>query len=54
MKKVDLETVFALMLITLFIVLLGTGLFFSIYALVVYGDKPITEIPAWAFWLLKG
>lgn len=24
-----------------------------LYALITYGDKPITEIPSWAFWMLK-
>lgn len=24
----------------------------TIYALIAYGGKPITEIPTWAFWLI--
>lgn len=26
----------------------------SVYAFVKYGDKPITEIPAWALWFMFG
>lgn len=53
MKKPDLQLTFGIMMIALLIVLIGTGLFFSIYALVLYGDKPITEIPMWALWFLR-
>lgn len=35
-------------------VLLGLTAFgFFIYALIAYGDKPITEVPFWAIWLLQ-
>lgn len=26
---------------------------FGIYALIAYGDKPITEVPMWALWLFQ-
>ena len=52
MRNVDVESIVALMFLALFIVLVGTALFFSIYALVVYGNKPITEVPVWALWFL--
>ena len=52
MRNVDVESIVALMFLALFIVLVGTVLFFSIYALVVYGNKPITEVPVWALWFL--
>ena len=52
MKKSDKELIFGIMLLTLMIIVIGTCLFFTIYAFVVYGNKPITEIPAWAFWIM--
>lgn len=27
---------------------------FWVYAFVTYGDKPITEVPTWAVWLIFG
>ncbi len=53
MKNLDKETIFGLSLIAIFIVLVGTALFFSIYAFVMYWDKPITEVPMWALWFLQ-
>lgn len=52
MKKSDKGLILGIMMLALMIVVIGTALFFTIYALMVYGNKPITEIPSWAFWLM--
>lgn len=51
MKKIKDNAVLIILAIA---VLLGLAAFgFGIYALIAYGDKPITEIPMWALWLFQ-
>ena len=51
MKKIKENVVLIILAIA---VLLGLAAFgFFIYALIAYGDKPITEVPMWALWLLQ-
>ena len=45
--KNDIPSLIVTMLMIGLIVLL-------IYALIVYGNKPITEVPTWALWILRG
>ena len=36
------------------VVLLVGVITITIVAFVMYGDKPITEVPSWYFWLING
>lgn len=52
MKKIKDNVVLIILAIAVLFGLTAFGFF--IYALIVYGGKPITEVPFWAIWLMQG
>lgn len=46
------ENLIPILLFTLAIIIVLVIIGFTITAWVMYGNKPITEIPAWALWLM--
>lgn len=51
MKKIKENAVLIILAIAVLLGLAAIG--FGIYALIAYGDKPITEVPMWAIWLMQ-
>ena len=52
MKKKD--KVILYLFYGIMIMFIVSMIIFGIWALVTYGDKPITEVPSWYFWLING
>ena len=49
-----LQTIGLWVVIIIVFVILAALIGIEIYAWVVYGGKPVTEIPAWVLWLMWG
>ncbi len=52
MNKIKNKAPLIILAIGVIFVLAALG--FTIYALIEYSNKPITEVPFWAIWLMRG
>lgn len=55
MKNNDtLTTIFWTAVLAVMILVVIATVIFVCWTFITYGDKPITEIPSWAFWVMSG
>lgn len=53
-NKIDVLTIFWTAVLAVMILVVIATVIFVCWTLMTYGDKPITEIPSWAFWVMQG
>lgn len=53
-KKIDVLTIFWTAWLAFMILIAIAAVIFVCWVFMTYGDKPITEIPSWAFWVMQG
>ena len=53
MKKHDRKIILLNIFIAIMILLILISIGLYVYAMVVYKDTPIAELPRWVFWLVK-
>ena len=53
-NNIDISNIFWTVFLAFMIIAAIATVIFVCWTFITYGDKPITEIPSWAFWVMQG